>query len=134
MNNNNVYPTVFSQNSIVGILWSDKADYATFFGLQVEYIHCIQMMPFTPISEELLSSDWVEEEYPVLAPRLDLVTDEWKAYIIEDWAIIERDAAWPQAVALANDAFWKGNSRTNTYWWVATRPPPAFMRRVVKQT
>ena len=38
------------------------------------------MIPFTPISEELLRPEWVEEEYPVLAEaysRGDL-SEEWK--------------------------------------------------------
>ena len=40
-------------------------DYATWFGGYVEFIHCIQMLPFTPISEELLREKWIREEYPV---------------------------------------------------------------------
>ena len=31
----------------------------------MEFIHCIQMLPFTPISEELLREKWIREEYPV---------------------------------------------------------------------
>ena len=42
-----------------------KVDYATWFGANVEFIHCIQMLPFTPISEELLRQNWIQEEYPV---------------------------------------------------------------------
>ena len=44
-----------------------KVDYATWFGGYVEFIHCIQMLPFTPISEELLRQKWIQEEYPVIA-------------------------------------------------------------------
>ena len=57
-----------------------KVDYATWFGGNVEFIHCIQMLPFTPITEELLRPEWVEEEYPVVAEaynRGDL-SEEWK--------------------------------------------------------
>ena len=43
-----------------------KVDYATWFGPYVEFIHCIQMLPFTPISEELLREKWIREEYPVI--------------------------------------------------------------------
>ena len=42
-----------------------KVDYATWFGANVGFIHCIQMLPFTPISEELLRQNWIQEEYPV---------------------------------------------------------------------
>jgi len=117
-----IYPSVFSKNSIVGIVWSDKADYATFFGALPEYIHCIQMMPFTPISEDLLPADWVQLEYPILSPRLNEAVPEWKAYILEDMAIIDSEGAWEQVQQLTDDAFQDGNSRSNTYWWVATRP------------
>ena len=41
------------------------------FGGNVEWVHCINMMPFTPISEELLSFDYVQQEWPVLATAFD---------------------------------------------------------------
>ena len=59
-----------------------QVDYATWFGGNVEFIHCIQMLPFTPITEELLRKEWVEEEYPVVAEaynRGDL-SEEWKVF------------------------------------------------------
>merc|ERR1711994_694687 len=74
------FPAPFSDNKAVGIQWSTKVDYATWFGGNVEFIHCIQMLPFTPITEELLRPEWVEEEYPVVAEaynRGDL-SEEWK--------------------------------------------------------
>ena len=54
------YPAPFSDHKAVGILWSTKVDYATWFGANVEYIHCIQMIPFLPISEELLREEWIQ--------------------------------------------------------------------------
>ena len=76
------FPAPFSNNKAVGIQWSTKVDYGTWFGANVEFIHCIQvdfqssslkpkplsfqMLPFTPISEELLPSSWIQEEYPIL--------------------------------------------------------------------
>merc|ERR1719481_1091356 len=60
------YSPEFSENKAVGIVWGTKVDYATWFGANVEFIHCIQMIPFTPISEELLPYCWIKEEYQVL--------------------------------------------------------------------
>lgn len=60
----------FSANKVVGILWGTKADYTTWFGASAEFIHCIQMMPFTPVTEDLLEETWVQEEYPVLRDNL----------------------------------------------------------------
>jgi endo-1,3(4)-beta-glucanase len=117
-----IYPAVFAANAIVGIVWSDKADYATFFGNNPAYIHCIQMIPFTPITEDLLPASWVNLEYPILSPSFGTVTPDWQAYILQDWAIIAKDAAWAPIQSLPPTAFGNGNSLTNANWWVATRP------------
>ena len=63
---NSAFPAPFSDHKTVGIIWSVKADYNTWFGDLVEFIHCIQMIPFVPISEELLGKEWIQEEYEVL--------------------------------------------------------------------
>eukprot|EP01126_Amoeba_proteus_P041679 TRINITY_DN4493_c0_g1_i16.p1 TRINITY_DN4493_c0_g1~~TRINITY_DN4493_c0_g1_i16.p1 ORF type:complete len:221 (-),score=38.05 TRINITY_DN4493_c0_g1_i16:68-730(-) len=120
----NIYPPSFAKFGVVGILWSDKVDYATFFGLRTEYVHCIQMLPFTPISEEFLTSSWVSFEYQILQTALTSPTlqEQWRAYIYEDQAIIDKEGAWNDALTLTRTAFDNGNSRTNLYWWVATRP------------
>ncbi len=63
-------------------------DYGTWFGGNVEYIHCIQMLPFTPITEELLRKEWVEEEYPVVAEAYNRgdppLSEEWKVFSFQD--------------------------------------------------
>ena len=41
------------------------------FGDNVEYVHCINMLPFTPITEELLHRDFMEQEWPVLETAFD---------------------------------------------------------------
>ena len=44
------------------------------------------MLPFTPITEELLRPEWVQEEYPVVAEaynRGDL-SEEWKVCSFND--------------------------------------------------
>ena len=37
------FPAPFSNNKAVGIQWSTKVDYGTWFGANVEFIHCIQV-------------------------------------------------------------------------------------------
>lgn len=41
-----IYPSPFADTKVVGILWSTKVDYATWFGNNVEFIHCIQVRLF----------------------------------------------------------------------------------------
>ncbi len=66
-----------------------QADYATWFGANIEYIHGIQMLPVTPITELLLTKPWVTEEYPVVAPALanPATADGWKGFILADLAV-----------------------------------------------
>ena len=114
-----IYPAPFSDNKIVGIIWTSRASYTTFFGDNTEFIHCIQMLPFTPISEELLPRDWIEEEYEVLSTALDTATDAWRGYIIMAHAIVDKEAAWQEAQSLAT--YDDGNTKSNTLYWLATR-------------
>jgi len=119
-----IYPPLFAANKIVGIVWSDKVDYATWFGGNVEYIHGIQMLPFTPITEQLLSAPWVAQEYPVVAVALNRTDpplgESWRGFIYMDWGIINPSAAWTAAQTLTS--YDDGNSQTNTLYWLATRP------------
>lgn len=68
--NNAIWPQNFKSNNTVGILFDFKADYNTFFGIQEEYIHGIQMIPIVPMSQLFLESDWVAEEYPSIRAKL----------------------------------------------------------------
>lgn len=44
-----VYPSSFSgANSMVGVVGATNVRASTWFGANVEYVHCINMMPFTP--------------------------------------------------------------------------------------
>jgi len=117
-----IYPQLFSKNKMVGVLWSTKVDYATFFGPSLEYIHCIQMIPFTPIAEDLLDKSFIQEDWSVLSSVLSgPILEEWKAYVYEAYAIVDKEKAWSLVLTINDEAFNKGNSRTNTFWWVATR-------------
>ena len=116
-------------------------DYATWFGGYVEFIHCIQMLPFTPISEELLREKWIREEYPVNVVIFSIpicifcwfkvlseaytrpdppLSEEWKGYVVMAHAIIDPQAAYQEALQLAR--YDDGNTKSNTLWWIATRP------------
>lgn len=52
---------------MVGMVWSTKAFCGTWFGIDDIFIHGINMLPFTPITENLLEKRFIAEEYPLLA-------------------------------------------------------------------
>ncbi|MFK7823939.1 MAG: glycosyl hydrolase [Oligoflexales bacterium] len=121
-----VYPAPFKNNKAVGILWDTKVEHSTWFGTNVEWIHGIQMLPYTPITEALLPKEWIIEEYPLLSSSLTranpVIEERWKGYVYMTHAIIDKNAAWTEVQSL--NEFDNGNSRTNAYYWVATRPGP----------
>lgn len=118
-----IYDATFAANKCVGVLWATKVEYATFFGANVEFIHEIQSIPFTPITELLLDPDWVTEEYSVVAAALtreDPVIEEgWKGFIYMKEGVIDKSQSWTDVNTLSS--FDGGNSKTNTLYWVATR-------------
>merc|ERR1712142_276365 len=119
-----VFPKPFADHKAVGIQWSTKVDYGTWFGANVEFIHCIQMLPFTPISEELLREEWIKEEYNVLAEAYGRpdppLSEGWKGYIVMAHAVIDPHAAYGEALQLSS--YDDGNTKSNTLYWIATRP------------
>lgn len=119
-----IYLQPFTNNTCIGILWNTKANYATWFGLNVEYIHCIQMLPYTPMTEELLPADWIQVEYPVLATALTrtkpVIQVGWTGFIYMTLSIINQNEAWNLAQTLTG--YDNGNSQSNTLYFIATRP------------
>ncbi len=120
--NDGIYDEPYASNKVVGVLWSTKVDYGTFFGANTEFIHCIQMLPFTPISEELLEPAWIDEEYPVLQTALDnpSIGEGWKGFVYMAHAVIDPAAGWNECQTLTG--YDDGNTETKTLYWLATRP------------
>lgn len=118
-----IYPKEFATRTCVGILWEMKADYATWFGSNVEYIHLIQYLPFTPITELLIPKAWNSLQYPLLKKALNrmdpIIMEQWKGYLYMSQAISDQEAAWKNVQGL--NVYDNGNTATNTLYWVATR-------------
>jgi endo-1,3(4)-beta-glucanase len=119
-----IYEEVFRRQTCVGIMWSTKVDYATWFGGNVEFIHAIQMLPYTPITEILLPKKWIQVEYPILATSLTRQNPPldagWRGFVIMTQSILDQNAAWTAANQL--NGWDNGNSKTNTLHFIATRP------------
>jgi len=118
-----IYESEFAAHKLVGVLWSGKVDYTTFFGGLPEYVHGIQKLPFTPITEQLLDPAWIAEEHVVASQILTRstppVSDDWKAFTVMSGAILDQQSAWTQAHSLRY--YDNGNTKTNTLYFIATR-------------
>ena len=115
-----VYPPAYAQNFCVGRLFASQATFSTWFGANPEYVYGIQMLPFTPISEELIPRQWIGDAWPTMQSRTAGATQQWRGLLSMAHATAAREAAWGEVFPLT--AWDDGNSKTNTLWWVATRP------------
>lgn len=123
-NDKSIYESPFVEQGSIGILWGTKVDYATWFGLNVEYIHAIQFLPFTPITEELLPKEWITVEYPILETSLTrrdpVIQEGWRGFVYLAKSIIDKSGAWNLIQGLTS--YDNGNSKANTLYFAATRP------------
>ncbi|CAI5707751.1 unnamed protein product [Peronospora effusa] len=120
-----IYEPIYAANKMTGQVAATKVSYTTWFGPQVEHMHLINMIPFTPITGKFLKPAYVQEEYPILQQQAfdraqDPVDDRWKGYAYLDLAIINPTDAWTKVQSI--DFFDDGSSRTNSLYWIATRP------------
>ncbi|MFA5999087.1 MAG: glycosyl hydrolase [Candidatus Babeliales bacterium] len=131
-----IYPSLFNKLACVGVLWENKADYATFFGANVEYINLIHFLPFTPATEILIPQAWNSYQYELLKTSLNPdrknpdgtpnpIQASWRSFVRMSQAISQTNEAFEQTVA-DYDAkkltpFDEGNSATNTFYWMFTR-------------
>ncbi|KAI5789057.1 glycosyl hydrolase family 81-domain-containing protein [Geopyxis carbonaria] len=93
---NDVHPPNFIANMVTGILFEGKVDYATYFGTQPEFIHGIQMLPLSPVSNYVRPSEFAQAEYEkFFSGGGDAVeTVGWRGLIKAQRAIWDPTAAW----------------------------------------
>ncbi|KAF2753973.1 endo-1,3-beta-glucanase [Pseudovirgaria hyperparasitica] len=120
--NNTIHPPSFIPNKVVGIMFENKADCATYFGLRPEYIHGIHMLPLCPATAFTRRSEFAKEEFEaVFEGRLQDVGGGWLGIIMANVALFDPQRAYR---FFADDAFkdeWldDGASRTWYLCWCA---------------
>lgn len=106
-NDNKIMPPNFIKNKVSGILFENKIDHATYFGMNKEYIHGIHMIPITPMSNFVRSSEFVKEEWEdmKLGQLADSIDGGWKGLLMLNSAMYDPKKAW--------DFFSKDNFQTS---------------------
>jgi endo-1,3(4)-beta-glucanase len=115
--NSDIYPMPFAAKMSVGILWSDKGDFSSFFSTASPQIYAIQILPVTSASEELIDKPWMQDAWPTIATVAG--NDEWGGILHMGQAVVDSATAYAEA---ATDGIEPGNSRTNMLYWASTRP------------
>jgi hypothetical protein len=125
-----VYPKAYV-NNVVGILWSTMVQFGTWFGAAPYLPYGIQLLPLTPISEDRDDLPWVNEMY---YPFTKGCSDNFQC-TDSGWSILQlatlatvgyADDAAERVKNLPNASFTNaggnGHSKSNTIWYIATRP------------
>ncbi|OAX78086.1 hypothetical protein ACJ72_07609 [Emergomyces africanus] len=100
MKSDNVHqPRNFIDNKVTGILFENKADHATYFGSNLEFIQGIHMLPLIPSSPYIRLRDFVSEEWNAMfregATRpASTVLGGWQGVLFSNLAIIDAQASW----------------------------------------
>jgi endo-1,3(4)-beta-glucanase len=129
-NVNRIYPEVFKPK-IVGMMWSMLAQQQTWFGNQPWKSYGIQLMPLTVASEQRDNATWVKEMLPLFNESCStdpICKSEGWSVLVEacrstagDWKL-----AWKNIMKLPDSVYisagGNGHSKTNTLWFIATRP------------
>uniref|UniRef100_A0A060TAI1 glucan endo-1,3-beta-D-glucosidase n=1 Tax=Blastobotrys adeninivorans TaxID=409370 RepID=A0A060TAI1_BLAAD len=91
---NPIVPKQIHGNRVSGILFENKVDHATYFGLNPEYIQGIHMIPITPISSFIRSPEFVQQEWnSIVASIIDKVDDGWKGILKLNQALYDPKAS-----------------------------------------
>lgn len=116
---NTIHPAGFIKNKVTGILFENKVDHATYFGMNPEFIHGIHMIPLSPISAYIRTTRFVQEEWEtILQNVVPGVKDGWKGILMANYGLINPAGAWDFFTSPGfQDAFLDpGTSKT---WYLA---------------
>ncbi|KAK3349999.1 glycoside hydrolase family 81 protein, partial [Lasiosphaeria hispida] len=94
--NNTVQPPNFIGNKVAGILFENKIDHTTYFGMNIEYIQGIHMLPLLPHTPMARTPGFVAEEWNTYfsSGRANSVVGGWKGILFGNYATIDPRGAY----------------------------------------
>jgi hypothetical protein len=113
------------------------------FGNETYKAYGIQLMPLTPAAEQRDTVDWVREMLPVFNASCLIDThcerDGWSILVLSTQATAgDWRGAWEGLNALDDSVYdsagGNGHSRSNTLWYIATRPYDPLDKSVTPST
>jgi len=125
-----IYPEVY-ENNVVGILWNTMAQFGTWFGADGYLPYGIQLLPLTPLAEERDDIKWMNTIYrpftQACAADFRCTTSGWSVLQVAVLANVGYKEEAAMRVKELPDASFEnaggnGHSRTNTLWFISTRP------------
>ncbi|EQC30729.1 hypothetical protein SDRG_11488 [Saprolegnia diclina VS20] len=113
-------------NKVLGIIFDNKVDYTTWFSNETHCIHGIQMLPTTPVTEFVRTTQFVREEWTQVLSTLPIVTNDtiannntWASIMFLNYARLNPDAAIAKLATVPMD---DGLSRSWALYMAASQP------------
>ncbi|MFP4163896.1 MAG: glycosyl hydrolase [Chitinispirillaceae bacterium] len=115
---NEIFPDDFN-HTMVGMVWGEKADYATWFSGEPECIHGINMLPVTAASLYLgADQNYVLDNYSEIVSNNNGAVDDWLDIMWQFLALGDPEAALHELNSNPGYAPEAGESRAHTYHWI----------------
>jgi hypothetical protein len=110
---------------MVGNLGGLDATATTWFGDKAVYVHLINLLPITAVTEHLFNdSSYVKDQYEhILKPAGASTEMAWRGYLVCQHAMIDPAAAWKEAQSLVSYELDSAISLAQVLYFIATRSP-----------
>ena len=113
-----LYPPEFEENYMVGNVGMLDMTANTWFGNDVLYVHMINAIPITAVSNLLFETDYVKYEYPFLMNGRQNVEMAWRGYTVSMHSMFDPNKAWEDASALVSNQLDSALSKSQVLYFI----------------
>jgi endo-1,3(4)-beta-glucanase len=91
---NDIQPSQVIANRVSGIMFENKIDHATYFGMNPEYVQGIHMIPMTPALSLIRGREFVKQEWDSKVSKfIDSVDSGWKGILMLNKASVDPESS-----------------------------------------
>ncbi|KAF2089310.1 glycoside hydrolase family 81 protein [Saccharata proteae CBS 121410] len=118
--NNTNQPASFINNKVTGILFENKADWATYFSGEWYCKEGIHMIPISSPSALIRTPAFVQQEYDTYmsGARIDEAEGGWRGILYANLALVDPVRSWQFFANASFDAAWLDGGASRT-WYLA---------------
>mmetsp|Transcript_1154 Transcript_1154/g.2935 ORF Transcript_1154/g.2935 Transcript_1154/m.2935 type:complete len:891 (-) Transcript_1154:66-2738(-) len=113
-----LYPSSIEKNYMVGNVGMLDINVNTWFGDDPLYVHMINVIPITAVTNLLFGADYVKYEYPFLMNGRGEVEMAWLGYTASIHSIIDPNKAWKDSDALVSSQLDSALSKSQVLYFI----------------
>jgi hypothetical protein len=116
------YPPEFEENYMIGNVGMLDVAANTWFGTDPLYIHMINAIPITAVTNILFDENYVKYEYPYLMDSRSSVEMAWRGYTTCIYSIINPNQAWEDAQSIISYELDSALSKSQVLYFISQQP------------